>query len=205
MDGGSRGDAERLVAGVPNPEQVLWAGSANLARAIGATFEVPENNNFEIPEIALSTLIALGGHPQNLEQLKVLKANGLSIIQLEPTQNSITRAITEATTALKTSGCVLHLEPQSFGIPANQAKRTALEALAETIALLSSSKSFENLLLCGTPIATSVMRRLSAQGIHSDPFTDSTHLLAPNPHRIKVRASSDAPQTLLGAYQLLAG
>jgi D-threonate/D-erythronate kinase len=205
VDGGNRGDAERLIASVPNPDQVLWAGSANLARAIGAAFEVPENNQPETPEIALPTLIALGGNAHNLEQLKTLKANGLSIIALEPNEIGITRALAEARTALKTTGCALYLEPQAFGVPTNQAKRNALEALAQTIALLSSSKSFENLLLCGTPIATNVMRRLSAQGIHSDPFTDSTCLLAPNPHQIKVRSSSDAPQTLLGAYQLLAG
>ncbi len=205
VDGGNRGDAENLVASVPNPEEVLWAGSANLARAIGAAFAVSQPDELENVDAIAPTLLALGSSPHHFEQLKTLRASGLKIVSFEPSEHGMARAIEEARIALKIGGCVLHLESTGFGLPAALAKRTALEALSETIAQLSSNKCFEHLLLCGTPIAAHAMRRLGALGIHSDPFTDSTHLLAPNPHRIKVRASSDAPQTLLGAYQLLAG
>jgi D-threonate/D-erythronate kinase len=207
VDGGNRGDAERLVASVPEPEAVLWAGSANLARAIGSAFAVSEPLDFATTDLAAPTLLALGGNSQTLEQLKVLRAAGLSTVPLEPNEQGIVRAVDQARLILQKSGCALYLEtpPSAFGVPAAQVQRSSLEAISEVIAQLSHNKCFENLLLCGTPLATSSLRRLNAQGIHIDPFTDSTHLIAPNPHRIQVRASSDAPQTLLGAYQCLAG
>jgi uncharacterized protein YgbK (DUF1537 family) len=206
VDGGNRGDAERLVASVPEPEAVLWAGSANLARAIGAAFAVNEPSDFVTTDLAAPTLLALGGS-QTLDHLKVLRAAGLSTVSLEPNEHGIARAVSQARLALQKTGCALYLEfpPSAFGIPAAQMQRTSLEAVSEVIAQLSQNKCFENLLLCGTPLATNSLRRLNAQGLHIDPFTDSTHLIAPNPHRIQVRASSDAPQTLLGAYQCLAG
>ncbi len=206
VDGGNRGDAERLVQSVPNFEQVLWAGCANLARAIGAAFEVLEPE--QLPQdLGAPTLIALGNSNHNLEQLKTLRAEQLPIVALEPSETGMQKAIAQAQSALKSGGCALYLEPQSsaFGIPTAQRERQALQVLAETIAQLSSVQSFERLLLCGTPIATSTLRRLGAQGIHSDPFTDATCLIAPNPHRIRVRSGNDTPQALLGAYQLLAG
>ena len=207
VDGGNRGDAENLVASVPEPEAVLWAGSANLARAIGGAFAVHEPLDFAATDLAAPTLLALGSNTQTLEQLKVLRAAGLITVSLEPNEQGVVRAVSQARLALQKTGCALYLElpAGAFGIPAALVKHTSLEALSEVIAQLSQNKCFENLLLCGTPLATSSLRRLNAQGIHIDPFTDSTHLIAPNPHRIQVRASSDAPQTLLGAYQCLAG
>ncbi|MEY4531233.1 MAG: hypothetical protein RLZZ156_1954 [Deinococcota bacterium] len=207
VDGGNRGDIENLVASVQDPKRVLWAGSANLARAIGAAFAVGEAPDFERTDLVAPTLLALGGNSQKMEQLKTLKAAGLSTIALEPNELGIARAVTQARTALEKTGCALYLElpPSAFGIPAAQVQHNSLEALSEVIAQLSQNNCFENLLLCGTPLATNSLRRLNAQGIHIDPFTDSTHLIAPNPHRITVRASSDTPQTLLGAYQCLAG
>lgn len=207
VDGGNRGDAEQLVASVPNPEQVLWAGSANLARAIGAAFEGRQASELESSELSAPTLLALGNTAQAIEQLKVLRAAGLYTVALEPNEQGIARAVNNARLALQKTGCVLYLEsaPSAFGIPAALMQRTAREAISEVIAQLSQNQCFENLLLCGSPIASSSLRRLNAQGIHNDPFAHSPHLIAPNPHRIQVRSSSDAPQSLLGAYQCLAG
>ena len=201
VDGGNRGDAERLVGSVPNSEQVLWAGSANLARAIGAAQPVLEPDELEMADTGAPTLMVLGKH--NHEQIKTLRSAGIPVLALEPNENSLAQTLHHASQFLKKDGCALYLEP--FGFSPSLAPHQALEMLSETIFQLSQQRSFENLLLCGSRVAESVLRRLHAKGIHNDPFTDSTQLLAPNPHRIAVRGSSDAPQTLLGAYQLLAG
>ncbi len=213
VDGGNRGDAERLVASVPDANAVLWAGGANLARAIGATYPSVSDEFLE-PDISCkSTLLAFSGSsPQTMQQFKVLRDAGVQTITFDALEllygDVLEPFVQRVTQALKRGSCAVSLDfnaSTAFGLPATQLQHKARTALADTIQQLSSQQAFENILLCGSPIASSTIRALHAKGTHNSPHSDDMRLLAQNPHRISVRASTDTPQTLLGAYQVLAG
>jgi uncharacterized protein YgbK (DUF1537 family) len=206
VDGGNRGDVERLVQAVDDPSAVLWAGSASLARAIGQAYCAEANQVAQDP-LSAPTLLALGSHAGVFEQIKTLRLNGVQVVRLEPSEDGVVRAVGEAHSALRQGkSCVLQLETGAlFGFPASLIERQMADALSQTIVQLSQRRSFEHLLLCGSQLASQTLRQLGATGIHAAPFSDQPHLIAPVLHRIAVRASSDSPQALLGAYQVLAG
>jgi uncharacterized protein YgbK (DUF1537 family) len=206
VDGGNRGDVERLVNAVDDPSGVLWAGSPNLARAIGQAY-CAESDQDLLETSGAPTLLALGSHAGAWEQIKALRLGGVQVVRLEPHEDGIARAVSEAHNAMRCGkSCVLQLEPPSVvGFPASLIERQLSDAISQTIVQLSKHRSFEHLLLCGSKLASQTLRQLGATGIHAAPFADQPHLIAPVQHRIAVRASSDSPQTLLGAYQVLAG
>jgi uncharacterized protein YgbK (DUF1537 family) len=206
VDGGNRGDVERLVQAIDDPSNILWAGSPQLARAIGAAY-CNESSQAAQDPLGAPTLLALGTHAGALEQIRALRLAGVQVVRLEPSEDGVLRAVGEAQIALHHGkSCLLQLETTGlFGLPASLLERQMSDALSQTIVQLSRQGSFEHLLLCGAKIASQTLRQLGATGIHADPYTDQPHLIAPVQHRIELRSASDTPQTLLGAYQVLAG
>ncbi|MFN3267352.1 MAG: four-carbon acid sugar kinase family protein [Deinococcales bacterium] len=206
VDGGNRSDAERLVQAVEDPTAVLWAGSPHLARAIGQAYCEPALENAQDP-LGAPTLLALGTHPSSAEQIKALRLGGAQVVLLEPSEDGISRAVAEAERALRQGrGCVLQLESAPlFGFPASLMRQKLFNTLGTAILELSQRGSFEHLLLCGSSVTSHALRQLQATGIHANPYSNQPQLLAPKPHHIAIRASNDTPQTLLGAYQVLAG
>jgi uncharacterized protein YgbK (DUF1537 family) len=218
VDGGNRGDAEALIESVPNPEHVLWAGGYHLARALGAHFSSDDEVISSAPQGTAPTLVALERTGNAvLEQLLALKTEGVTPIALsameliEDPSASITSATEHARAALQHgNNCALHLEFPRHALHAQtrvsgaQLPHLCAQALAQTIAQLSSEQRFENLLLSGSQLAQTALRQLGAQGLTLEPNADAPRLLATRAHRVSLRSSSDAPQTLLGAYQVLA-
>jgi D-threonate/D-erythronate kinase len=206
VDGGNRGDVERLVQSIDDPSAVLWAGSPQLARAIGDAVSKQPLEPLPDP-LGAPTLLALGTHVGASEQIKALRSSGVQVVLLEPSEEGIARAVSQAQAFLRRGqGCVLQLETSSFfGFSTSLVQRHSCDAISQTIVQLSQSGSFEHLLLCGSRIASHTLRQLHATGIHADPYADQPRLIAPVRHRVGLRASSDSAQTLLGAYQVLAG
>ncbi len=217
VDGGNRGDAERLIQSVVNPEQVLWAGGGNLARALSSHFAAPDNELEPVPCQAAPTLIALertGGAA--LEQLGALQVEGVMPVALNALEligdpsSTIEIAFDRARAALKRGNCALHLEMPRHALHAQTRvsaaglQRLSAEAMAQTIALLSGHRCFENLMLSGSQLAETALRHLQAKGLTLEPNADAARLIADQRHRVSVRDSSEASPTLVGAYQMLA-
>ncbi|HEX2104423.1 MAG TPA: four-carbon acid sugar kinase family protein [Solirubrobacteraceae bacterium] len=205
-------DLDALVAAVPDPSAVLWAGSAGLARALGAAHPGPAP-----PPPAAATadgraLVVVGSaNVVAREQVVRLVATGVPAVELGLAglgPEAIAACRAAARTALENEGaCVVH--PAGPGDGPDLPRRIAA-ALGQVAAGLAGAGLVDGLVLTGGDTALSVARRLGATGLRVDaelePGVPIGRLLGPAPYRVVTKAGGfGSPDVLVTACEALAG
>lgn len=204
-----------LVEAIPDPSEVLWVGSAGLARALGGVYpggRGPES----LQEPVDNALVVVGSLGRaSREQLQALvEERGLSRVELRAAQGSpggepdVEAAIREARTALAsalTSGesAVLCSAPQTGGI----APEKVAEVLAGVVVGLEPG-AFGALVLTGGDTAAAVSLELGATGIELlgevEAGVPVGRLLGPRPYPVVTKAGGfGGRDTLKDALKVL--
>lgn len=163
-DAESDPDLAALVRAVPDPERVLWAGSAGLALALGAAYPAPgEGEAPAPPERARRVLVVIGSLSGiSREQLRRLEEvyGGIAVSVSAETVSGSERM---AGAVLLESGCAVLHSPSKRGAAGSAGSVT--NALAEVAGRLAEEEAFDALVLTGGSTAVAVSRRVGASGI----------------------------------------
>jgi D-threonate/D-erythronate kinase len=205
-------DLEAIVRSVPDPSEVLWVGSAGLARALGEVHRGPGTAVDEPGEEHDPRVLVVVGSANDVarEQVRRLVASGvppagLSLPALGAGATATCGALAER--ALRDSGaCVVHLAGAGEG--PDLARRIAA-ALGEVAERLAGAGLVTALVLTGGDTAVTVARRLGATGLRVDdelePGVPVGRLLGPRPYRVVTKAGGfGSPDVLQAACQALA-
>lgn len=206
-----------LVEAVPDPSEVLWAGSAGLARALGELYpgpkEVGPSPARPAPESRV-LVIAGSTNPVVREQLRrleeepgvapVMLRSGSPTVGEDPAEDAL-RACRESLE----KGYSVALHTSDGEVRAADAGRI-VGALAEVAAALAEEGLFEALVLTGGDTAVHVARGLGARGIllegEIEPGVPVGTLICARPYRVITKAGGfGAPGTLLHALHELTG
>jgi uncharacterized protein YgbK (DUF1537 family) len=197
-------DLEALVRAVPDPSEVLWAGSAGLALALGRAYPGPQPRAAtEKPSPAHRVLVVVGSlSGVAREQLRSL-AEEYETVPLAPGANE--EALEAARAALSENVCAAVCSMEE-----RDASGSFVEALAEVVAGLSERDLFDALVLTGGETAVEVARRLGAVGIRLEeevePGIPTGSLIGPSPYRVVTKAGGfGEPDTLVRVVRGLLG
>lgn len=157
-------DLETLVRAVPDPDRVLWAGSAGLALALGAVYPGPGGREARVPPAgAHGVLVVIGSlNGVSREQLRRL-VERYGKVAVPVVAGAVSEARRAAGAALLESGCAVVHSPAERGSAGSAGSVT--NALAEVAAGLAAEGTFDALVLTGGSTAVAVSRRLGASGI----------------------------------------
>ena len=211
---------ETLVQAVLDPSEVLWAGSAGLASALGAAHPGPRaaapSGEAASP---VSRALAVIGSTNEVarEQLRRLVAEpGVAEVALDTRTVAVgdaDEAVEEALAAAREAlvggmSVALYSAAEREAREQGTAERIA-DALAEVVAGLSEACLFEALVMTGGDTAVRIARRLGARGIllegELEPGVPIGTLLGPRPYRVVTKAGGfGTPDTLGDAWRVLA-
>ena len=200
-------DLETLVKAVPDPSEVLWAGSAGLARALGNVHPGPHaGETSAAPAPARRVLVVVGSlSGVSREQLRVLaEERGCEAVPVG--RFGVDEGpLGAARSALSGSSCAAVRTAE--GRDASGAG-SFVGALAEVVAGLSGEGLFDALVLTGGETAVGVARRLGAAGIRLEgevePGVPVGSLIGPRPFRVVTKAGAfGEPGTLVRAVDRL--
>jgi len=200
-------DLEALVRAVPDPHEVLWAGSAGLALALGNVYPGPHAGPMSSPSTPSRKVLVVVGSLSGVArgQLHALAEEyGCAAV---PVATDRTGANEEAFRALRAAlagrACAAvhsaeEKDPSRTG--------TVVEAMAEVVARLSGL--FDALVLTGGETAVGVARRLGAVGIRLEgevePGIPTGTLIGPSPYRVVTKAGAfGEPGTLVEIVETL--
>ena len=200
-------DLEALVRAVPDPSEVLWAGSAGLARALGYVHPGPHAGEPPAtPAAARKVLVLVGSLSRaSREQLRTLaeecgcESVPVGRFGVDEEARGAARA------ALSGSSCAaVHSTEDRDASGAG----SFVEALAEVVAGLSEERLFDALVLTGGETALGVARRLGAVGIRLEgeagPGIPVGTLIGSKPYRVVTKAGGfGEPDTLVKVVQRL--
>lgn len=163
-DAGRDADLEALARAVPDPERVLWAGSAGLALALGTTYPGPHaGERFASPDAARRVLVVVGSlSGTSREQLRRL-AEVYGDVAVSVAPGAAEYAAETARGALSREGCAVVHSPGTRDSAGSAGSVT--NALAGVAARLAGDDAFDALVLTGGSTAVAVSRRLGASGI----------------------------------------
>jgi len=201
-------DLEALVRAVPDPSEVLWAGSAGLALALGNVYPGPQIGTMLAPPRPVSRVLVVVGSLSGVarRQLRSLAEGYVTIPLAAGRSGAVEEALDLARGALSEGACVaVHSaeERDSSG-----AAGSVVEALAEVAAVLSEEGLFDALVLTGGETAVGVARRLGAAGIRLEgevePGIPAGALIGPHPYRVVTKAGAfGEPDTLVRVVEKL--
>jgi len=200
-------DLESLVRAIPDPSEVLWAGSAGLALALGNVHPGPHaGETVAAPAPARRVLVVVGSlSGVSRGQLRTL-AEEYGCETVPVGRFGIDEeALGAARAALSGSACAA---VQSTEDRDTSGAGSFVEALAEVVAGLSGEGLFDALVLTGGDTAVGVARRLGAAGIRLEgelePGVPLGILIGPRPYRVVTKAGGfGEPDTLLRAVERL--
>jgi len=204
-------DLEALVRAVPDPSQVLWAGSAGLALALGGVFPGPHAGTAPAaPAPAHRVLVVVGSLSGVARGQLHSLAEGYGCetvpVAAGPSgQNA--EALEAARMALSGGACAaVHSTDDRDA----SGSGSVVEALAEVVAVLSGRDLFDALVLTGGETAVGVARRLGAVGIRLEeevePGIPTGSLIGPSPYRVVTKAGGfGEPDTLVRVVRGLLG
>jgi uncharacterized protein YgbK (DUF1537 family) len=211
-DADADADLEAVVRAVADPADVLWVGSAGLARALGAVHpgaglavEAPGDESD-----ACVLVIAGSANDIAREQVERLVASGVPAAGLS--LPALGAGASEACAALAARAlrdaraCVVH--PVGEGEGPDLPRRIAA-ALGEVAVRLADAGLVTALVLTGGDTAVTVARRLGATGLRVDdelePGVPVGRLLGPSPYRVVTKAGGfGSPDVLRTACERLA-
>ena len=203
-------DLEALVRAVPDPSEVLWAGSAGLALALGNVYPGPNAATAPAaPAPVHRVLIVVGSLSEaSREQLRTLAEDyGCETVPVAGQFGVNEEVFGTARTALSGNACAaLHSADDRDASGAG----LFVEALAEVVAGLSEEELFDALVLTGGETAVGVARRLGAVGIRlegeMEPGIPVGTLIGLKPYRVVTKAGGfGRPDTLVKVVQGLLG
>lgn len=207
---------KQLVEAVPDPSEVLWAGSAGLVVVLGEVYPGPESetSSVEPTPTAARVLTVVGStNPTVRGQLRHLdEACAVEPIPLHSNRLGDGEAVETALRMCSGSlnkGSSVALYSTDDEILAGETGRI-VEALAEIVVRLSEDGLFDALVLTGGDTAVHVARSLGARGILLDgeiePGVPIGTLIGDNPYRVITKAGGfGMPETLLHAHNVLTG
>jgi uncharacterized protein YgbK (DUF1537 family) len=200
-------DLEALVRAVPDPHEVLWAGSAGLAVALGVVYPGPRADTTSSPPTPARKVLVVVGSLSGVtrRQLRALEEQGCAAVPVGIGRTDAREALRLARAALSGGACAAVHSAESRD--ASDAG-TVVGALAEVVGALSEEGLFDALVLTGGDTAVGVARRLGAVGIklegEVEPGIPVGTLIGPSPYRVVTKAGAFGEQgTLVGAVETL--
>jgi len=195
-------DLEALVRAVPDPSEVLWAGSAGLAVALGRVYPGPHTGTAP-PARARRVLVVVGSLSGVARgQLRSLKEHGCAAV---PVSGAGGEALGKAREALSGGTCAaLHSAEDRI----SPGTGDVVEMLAGIAGPLSEENLFDALVLTGGDTAVGVARRLGAVGVRLEGEVEAGipvgTLIGPKPYRVVTKAGAfGEPGTLVKAVETL--
>jgi D-threonate/D-erythronate kinase len=201
-------DLEALVRAVPNASEVLWAGSAGLAHALGDVYPGPHTEAMSAASApARRVLVVVGSLSEvSRKQLRSLAEEyGCEAVPAAGNSGVDEGVLDALREALSGSACA--------AVRSAEERKTSrageiTEALAEVVAGLSGERLFDALVLTGGETAVGVARRLGAVGIRLEgevePGVPVGSLIGPRPYRVVTKAGAfGEPGTLVRAVETL--
>jgi uncharacterized protein YgbK (DUF1537 family) len=205
-------DLEAIVRAVADPADVLWVGSAGLARALAAVHPGPGVATEEPAGEPEARVLVVAGSANDVAREQVRRlvaagvpAAGLSVAALGGGAAEACAAL--AARALRDGGaCVVH--PAGAGDGPDLSRRIA-DALGAVAERLAGADLVTALVLTGGDTAVTVARRLGATGLRVDdelePGVPVGRLLGPRPYRVVTKAGGfGSPDVLHAACEALA-
>jgi len=199
-------DLEGLVRAIPDPSDVLWAGSAGLALALGGVYPGPRvEEDSSLPGPARKVLVVIGSlSGVSREQLRrLVEEYGDVAAPVHAERRGAVRR------AAKLAGGVLAGGPCAVvHSPGRRGGGAVIRSLAEVAAKLSERGSFDALVMTGGSTAVAVALGLGASGIRLGGEVEAGvpwgTLIGPDPYRVVTKAGGfGGPDTLVGAVRSL--
>ena len=195
-------DLEALVRAVPDPSEVLWAGSAGLAVALGRVYPGPHTATS--PSARARRVLVVVGSLSGVArgQLRSLEEHGCAAV---PVSGADREALGKLREALSKGACAaLHSAEDRISSGAGD----VVEMLAGVVGALSEENLFDALVLTGGDTAVGVARRLGAVGVRLEgevePGIPVGILIGPKPYRVVTKAGAfGEPGTLVRAVETL--
>ena len=203
-------DLEALVRAVPDPDRVLWAGSAGLALALGSVYPGPSAGAVGVQRVPVRPVLVVVGSLSGVarEQVRRLVEEygevGVPVGGGEP--NAVQKAVETAREALAGGTCAVVHSPEDRVA----SSESVLGSLAEVAWRLSEEGLFEGLVLTGGATAVGVARRLGGSGIRLEGEVETGvpmgTMIGPRPYPVVTKAGGfGGPDTLVGAVEALSG
>lgn len=202
-------DLEALVRAVPEPGEILWAGSAGLALALGAVFPGPRPGGAAPFAGAGSVLVVVGSlNAASRGQLdRVVERYGEVAVPVGPGSAVTVPEVVARARSILSGGspcAVVH----SSGKASAADRGRVMRALAGAAAALGREGLFDGLVLTGGSTAVAVSRALGASGIRLSGEIEAGvpvgALIGPDPHTVVTKAGGfGGPDTLVGAVESL--
>jgi D-threonate/D-erythronate kinase len=201
-------DLETLVRAVPDPDRVLWAGSAGLALALGSAYPGPCAGDASVQRAPVRPVLVVVGSLSDVarEQVRRLAVEyGEVDVSVGGEQgDAVQKAVGAARVALAGGTCAVIRSPEERVA----SSESVLGKLAEVAALLSDEGLFEGLVLTGGATAVGVARELGASGIRLEGEVETGvpmgALIGPRPYPVVTKAGGfGGPDTLVGAVEAL--
>jgi D-threonate/D-erythronate kinase len=203
-------DLEALVRAVPDPDRVLWAGSAGLALALGSVYPGPSAGAVGVQRVPVRPVLVVVGSLSGVarEQVRRLVEEygevGVPVGGGEP--NAVQKAVETAREALAGGTCAVVHSPEDRVA----SSESVLGSLAEVAWRLSEEGLFEGLVLTGGATAVGVARRLGDCGIRLEGEVETGvprgTMIGPRPYPVVTKAGGfGEPDTLVGAVEALSG
>jgi uncharacterized protein YgbK (DUF1537 family) len=200
-------DLEALVRAVPDPDRVLWAGSAGLVLALGSVYQGPRAGESGVRMAPARPVLVVVGSLSGVarEQVRRLVGEYGDVAVEVGEADALEKAVAPARDALAERACAVVHSPARKSHPG----APVLGPLAEVSALLSREGCFEGLVLTGGATALGVARRLGASGIglagEVEAGVPMGALIGDNPYPVVTKAGGfGGPDTLVGAVEALA-
>jgi uncharacterized protein YgbK (DUF1537 family) len=200
---------EALVQAVPDPYEVLWAGSAGLALALGNVYPGPHAGTTPAAPTPVRRVLLVIGSLSGVArgQLRSLadEYRCAAVSVAADRSGAVEEALETARAALSGEVCAaIHSTYDRYSSDAG----IFVEALAEVAAGLSEDGLFDALVLTGGETAVGVARRLGAVGIRLEgevePGIPVGSLIGPNPYRVVTKAGGfGKPDTLVKVVERL--
>jgi uncharacterized protein YgbK (DUF1537 family) len=203
-------DLESLVRAVPDPSQVLWAGAAGLALALGEAYPGPQAGTMPTTPTPVRRVLVVVGSLSGVSRGQLRTLAEEYECELVPVAAGRSGAVEEAfgaaRTALARRACAaVHSAEER---DPSGATGSVVETLARVVAGLSEEGLFDALVLTGGETAVGVARRLDAAGIRLEgevePGVPVGSLIGPRPYRVVTKAGAfGEPGTLVRAVERL--
>jgi D-threonate/D-erythronate kinase len=202
-------DAERdsdlaaLVRAVPDPDRVLWAGSAGLAYAIGSAYPGPRAGDVGERRAPARPVLVVVGSLSGVAREQVRRlVDEYGEVSVEAGGDD---AVAAARVALSGGTCAVVHSPEQQ----HASGEAVIGTLAGVVGRLSEERLFGGLVLTGGATAVGVARRLGATGIELEGEVEAGvpvgALIGPRPYPAVTKAGSfGGPDTLVGAVKALA-
>ena len=206
-DARGNADLEALVRAVPDPSEVLWAGSAGLAMALAGEYPGPRAGETPAaPAQARGVLVVIGSlSGASREQLRRLVKRRGAVALPVAGRAGVEDAFVAARAALEDGRCVILHSPKDR-MPSGDGPAVTL--LADVAVRLAGEGLFDALVATGGSTAIAVSRRLGASGMKLDDEVEEGvpvgTLIGPSPYRIVTKAGGfGSPDTLVRAVEML--